>query len=180
VDRDALFWASVKDSRQAGDFEAYLRQFPAGTFAELARQRLAGLAAVEGAGPGASPALSAGGAGFDGAWAVTIACADQPGGVRGYRHQFIAEVQGGRMRGQMGEAGRSGSAFLSGTIEPDGSAKLQVRGFTADPRHSVGGVRPGTPYSYDVIDARFDGRAGSGRRVQTRPCELGFVRQGGR
>jgi len=168
VDRDALFWASIKESRQPGDFEAYLRQFPGGTFAELARQRLAAFA------------TPAGGAGFDGAWAVTISCPDLPSGVRGYRHQFVAQVQGGRMSGQLGEPGRSGSATLSGHIEPDGSARLQVRGFTADPRHSVGGVRSGSPYGYDVVDAKFDERSGSGRRVQTRPCELTFVRQGGR
>ena len=40
ADRDALFWASIKDSRERVDFEAYLRQFPNGTFADLARRRL--------------------------------------------------------------------------------------------------------------------------------------------
>ena len=37
------FWESIKDSQNASDFTAYLDQFPAGTFAALARNRLAAL-----------------------------------------------------------------------------------------------------------------------------------------
>jgi formylglycine-generating enzyme required for sulfatase activity len=40
TDKEALFWQSVKDSNRAQDFEAYLQQFPQGTFAPLARSRL--------------------------------------------------------------------------------------------------------------------------------------------
>ena len=40
---DVVFWQSVKDSTQRADFEAYLRQFPDGTFAELAHTRMAAL-----------------------------------------------------------------------------------------------------------------------------------------
>lgn len=166
ADRDALFWASIKDSRQGADFEAYLRQFPNGTFADLARQRLQALAAPAGAGA------------FDGTWLTTITCSDQPGGVRGYRLQFPSEVREGRILGQHGEAGKSGSATLSGRIGADGSASIQVKGMTADPRFSVGALRPGTAYSYDVVDARFNEQTGTGRRVMLRPCELTFERRG--
>ena len=37
VDKDILFWDSVKDSGNVALFEAYLRQFPNGTFAPLAK-----------------------------------------------------------------------------------------------------------------------------------------------
>ena len=37
---ELLFWQSVKDSPDAGDFEAYLRQYPNGRFSEIARNRL--------------------------------------------------------------------------------------------------------------------------------------------
>ena len=40
VDRDALFWTSIKDSNDAADYQAYLDQFPDGGFAALARIRL--------------------------------------------------------------------------------------------------------------------------------------------
>ena len=42
-DRELAFWASVKDSRDPADFRAYLDQYPSGTFAALARNRLAAL-----------------------------------------------------------------------------------------------------------------------------------------
>ncbi|MGO8865560.1 MAG: caspase domain-containing protein, partial [Alphaproteobacteria bacterium] len=46
VDKDALFWQSIKDSTNSTDFEFYLKQFPNGTFAELAKERVAQLGAV--------------------------------------------------------------------------------------------------------------------------------------
>ena len=43
TDRDALFWESIKSSNDTKDFDAYLKRFPDGTFADLARNRLATL-----------------------------------------------------------------------------------------------------------------------------------------
>jgi formylglycine-generating enzyme required for sulfatase activity len=40
VDRDALFWSSIKESTDAADYQAYLDQYPDGGFAALARIRL--------------------------------------------------------------------------------------------------------------------------------------------
>ncbi len=40
------FWSSVKDSRNPQDYQAYLEQFPSGTFARLARNRIDGLKPV--------------------------------------------------------------------------------------------------------------------------------------
>lgn len=40
-DREALFWDTIKQSNDPADFRAYLEQFPEGTFAALARNRLA-------------------------------------------------------------------------------------------------------------------------------------------
>ena len=45
VDRDALFWSSIKDSADAADYQAYLDQYPDGGFAALARIRLKRLSA---------------------------------------------------------------------------------------------------------------------------------------
>ena len=42
-DREALFWDTIKQSDDPADFRAYLEQFPEGTFAALARNRLAQL-----------------------------------------------------------------------------------------------------------------------------------------
>ena len=40
---ERVFWESVKDSTHVADFEAYLKQFPGGTYEALARNRLARL-----------------------------------------------------------------------------------------------------------------------------------------
>ncbi len=40
IDREVVFWQSISESTRIGDFEAYLRQFPEGTFADLAHVRL--------------------------------------------------------------------------------------------------------------------------------------------
>jgi hypothetical protein len=45
VDRDALFWLSIKDSSDAADYQAYLDQYPIGGFAALARNKLKRLSA---------------------------------------------------------------------------------------------------------------------------------------
>jgi hypothetical protein len=46
---DLAFWNSIKDSSNRADFEAYLARFPQGTFAGLARNRLASQNAPPGA-----------------------------------------------------------------------------------------------------------------------------------
>jgi uncharacterized caspase-like protein len=46
------FWNSVKASAQPADYQAYLEKYPNGTFSQLAKSRLAGLAS-----PGATPTL---------------------------------------------------------------------------------------------------------------------------
>ena len=45
---DNLFWQSIMNSTNPADFEAYLQQFPNGTFVALARNRLAALGAPAG------------------------------------------------------------------------------------------------------------------------------------
>lgn len=40
---ESLFWDTIKSSRDAADFEAYLKRFPRGVFADLARNRVAAL-----------------------------------------------------------------------------------------------------------------------------------------
>jgi uncharacterized caspase-like protein len=47
VDKEVVFWNSIKDSSSPGQFEAYLAQFPNGTFAPLARVRLEELKAAK-------------------------------------------------------------------------------------------------------------------------------------
>jgi uncharacterized caspase-like protein len=40
IDKESLFWESIKDSKDPADFEAYLAKYPDGTFAQLARNKM--------------------------------------------------------------------------------------------------------------------------------------------
>ncbi len=49
ADKETLFWDSIKGSSNRGLFEAYLKQFPQGTFAPIAEARVAELGGAAGA-----------------------------------------------------------------------------------------------------------------------------------
>ncbi|WP_431269036.1 caspase family protein [Dankookia sp. P2] len=55
---DTALWAAVRDSNRREDFEAYLRRFPQGLYADLARNRLAALAPSAPQQPAAVPLLT--------------------------------------------------------------------------------------------------------------------------
>ena len=46
VQQETVFWQSIADSEESADFEAYLRQFPEGTYRELATNRATALRAA--------------------------------------------------------------------------------------------------------------------------------------
>jgi uncharacterized caspase-like protein len=175
ADRDALFWASVKDSQDPAGYRAYLKQFPDGTFAELARQRLS---AAEGpaAAPRAAPASAAATSRFDGAWDVKIVCDRGRGGAQGYKLDMQAQVKDGVLKAQTANLGQPGTAEMNGRIQPDGSARLRVLGITGDARYSLDKRAQGSPYTY-TVKAQFDDRQGSGQRLEERACELSFSRR---
>ena len=165
TDREALFWMSIKDGTDPAGFEAYLRQYPEGTFSALARQRLAGVAQQARA-----PDLGR----FDGAWNVTVECPAHQG-ASGYTIRLLAQVQDGELAAQQGGVGQPGSLALSGKIQPDGKASIDARGMVGDPRTAANRLSQGSPYTYRV-DALFDGARGVGNRTEIRPCSLTFVK----
>src|SRR6185295_19409065 len=136
LDREDLFWTSIKDGSDPAAFDAYLKQYPDGTFAPLARQRLASAA---------SPARTLDAARFDGSWNVTIECPPHQGAA-GYSMQFLAEVKDGVLAGQFGSLGQPNSLTLSGKIQPDGKASVDARGMTGDPKFTLNRASPGLPY----------------------------------
>ena len=76
-------------------FEAYLKQYPDGTFAPLARQRLASAR---------PPARTLDAARFDGTWKVTVECPPHQSAA-GYTQRFFAEVKDGVLAGSSGASG---------------------------------------------------------------------------
>ena len=93
LDREALFWMSIKDGTDPAAFEAYLKQYPDGAFAPLARQRLASAA---------SPARTLDAARFDGTWNVTIECPPHQSAA-GYTHAVLGRGEGRGARGAVRE-----------------------------------------------------------------------------
>jgi hypothetical protein len=165
ADREALFWMSIKDGTNPAGFEAYLKQYPEGTFSALARQRLAGVAQQARA-----PDLGR----FDGAWNVTVECPAHQG-ASGYTIRLLAQVKDGELAAQQGAVGQPGSLALSGKIQPDGKASIDARGLVGDPKTAANRLSQGSLYSYRV-DALFDGARGVGNRTEVRPCSLTFVK----
>jgi class 3 adenylate cyclase len=113
---------------------------------------------------------------FDGSWNVTIVCASTPDGAQGYTFDFIALVKDGFLRGDQGIEGSPGWLRLEGPIQPDGSARLDARGLTNDPKYTIKGGAKGSPVGYHVA-ARFEGASGSGKRLELRACDLRFAKQ---
>jgi hypothetical protein len=165
-DREGLFWMSIKDGTDPAAFEAYLKQYPQGTFAALARQRLASVS---------QPARPRDLARFDGTWTVTVQCPPH-GTASGYTKRLVAQVKDGALAGQQGDVGQPNSLMLSGKIQPDGKASIEARGMVGDPRNAVNRLNQGAAYAYRV-DAVFEDSRGTGNRTDdARPCSLTFVK----
>jgi caspase domain-containing protein len=166
-DREGLFWMSIKDGTDPAAFEAYLKQYPQGTFAALARQRLASVS---------QPAPARDLTRFDGAWNVTVQCPAH-GSASAYTRRLLAQVKDGALAAQLGDVGQPGFLTLSGKIQPDGKASIDARGMVGDPRNAVNRLSQGAAYAYRV-DAVFEGARGVGNRTDdaARPCSLTFVK----
>jgi hypothetical protein len=113
---------------------------------------------------------------FDGTWNVSIDCPRHTDGTAAFTIELVALVKDGLLRGERGTEGVPNWFRLQGVIEPDGSAKLDAKGLTGDPKYSVGGVRQGSPYTWATV-ARFEGSRGTGRRTQLRVCDLTFAKR---
>ena len=85
---------------------------------------------------------------FDGMWNVTIVCQKHPDGASGYTVHYIALVKDGFLRATYGTEGTANSLRLQGDIQPDGSAKLDAKGLTGDPKFNIKGTPSGVPYGY--------------------------------
>lgn len=112
---------------------------------------------------------------FDGNWLTTIACSNFAE-AKGYTWQFYSQVRHGTLQGQYGTPGRPSSVTLTGQIQSNGAAMLVARGLSGDPDYTVGHVAQASPFFYHIA-AQFQGAHGSGKRQETRPCDVTFVRQ---
>jgi hypothetical protein len=115
---------------------------------------------------------------FDGDWLVTISCPNntESSAARGYKRQLPARVVDGMLRGESGEENGPGWLRIEGRIGADGRAMLDAHGRTGDPQFAVRQPPPSSPYAYH-IEAQFESRHGTGRRLEQRVCNFEFARR---
>ena len=127
VDRDALYWQSVKDSSEPALIQTYLDQFPQGAFVPLAKARIAALRApAVPAAPAATPGLAAG---FDGVWMGTYDCGPVPGTQLGpfTNKSRLFAIKQGRLVGVLRwrrKEGAIGINTYSGTVDDGGRVTI--------------------------------------------------------
>jgi hypothetical protein len=116
---EALFWSSVKDSGDAAEIEAYLKQYPNGTFAALAKTRVDRIAAAKQPAQNVATPVDRS---FDGKWDVTLTCgptvALDP--FRFFRSIYFTQGTGPFEVGMAGQPGSSKSQIKissNGTVE---------------------------------------------------------------
>jgi len=169
---ERTFWTSIGSSTDPADFEAYLRNYPKGSYRALAENQIRRLTASSK--DTTSQPLPPTGSRFDGTYKTTITC-QAKGNAAGYSYGLVAQVKDGYLKGRRGAEGALDSQLFQGAIRPDGSAMLVVTGLTGDSKFALGGIPPGSPLHFS-IDARFDGSSGSGHRVEGRVCDVVFAR----
>ena len=113
---------------------------------------------------------------FDGTWSVVHDCPTAPDGARGYKWLYEAVVTNGNLVGEHGTKGNPGSMTLTGTINPDGSARLAASGLTGDSDRTKGFMQPGSKF-YFPVDAKFAGTKGTGTRTAGRTCNFTFTKK---
>jgi hypothetical protein len=112
---------------------------------------------------------------FDGKWTTTVTCKstkDSAGAAK-----FVTEVRDGVLGGQTGTEGAPGFLRIDGKVTPAGVGHVYARGLSV-PGDSVSGreLPPGTEYTYYIL-AKFEGKGGSGNRVEGRKCEIKFEKK---
>jgi hypothetical protein len=113
---------------------------------------------------------------FDGAWDTVLSCVNTNGAL-GYSFEFVSTVKDGVLHGEKGEQGKPGWLSLDGNILVDGSANLYVQGLVGAAPFAVGQRPAGTAYGYH-LDSKFIDASGKGTRVEGRPCNATFAKQG--
>jgi hypothetical protein len=122
-----------------------------------------------------SAIFAADGQRFDGTWWTTVSCSAARDAL-GYAFRFPSFVKNGVLHGVHGTPGEASSLQIDGTIRPDGTGKLFATGRTGSKEFVPGRDTPrGTEYSYS-IDVQFAGSAGTGTRIEGRPCSYQFLK----
>jgi hypothetical protein len=187
LDREIVFWQSVMESDDPAVIATYLRTFPDGTFAELAKAKIASIerrsrtaSAAPAPAPAPVPAATApparvaairGAAAFDGVWRGSYACGPSAllgfPGFRDTRRVFV--VTRGELSGAWEYLRRDGlhvEERFRGSVSDDG--RISITG-TGSPR---GGRDYRIAHSGEIREGRLKARGHHADRV----CTLDYHR----
>jgi hypothetical protein len=112
---------------------------------------------------------------FDGVWDTVLSCSNSNGAL-GYSFDFDSIVKNSTLHGEKGTKGQPGWLQIDGTISPDGSGALYVKGLVGAAPFAVGQRPAGTEYGYHV-EAKLTTASGTGHRVEGRPCTVVFTKR---
>ena len=124
---ELAFWNSIKDSKTADEFRAYLEQYPRGGFVPLARQRIAALTK-----PALKPVVNSlqglSVKRFDGTWkgeSDAFECSDPE---QEFYFDLQFEVRGSRIQGRIDSYAGSDYGFtpLQGTVTASGEIAIKL------------------------------------------------------
>jgi hypothetical protein len=193
MDRELVFWNSVKDSSNAAELDAYLAAYPNGTFAGLARARKAALeprvpspsaaAAAAGARPAVQPAaprtgdvlfegrrdsqlaaLPPSGDKFDGRWSGEYGCSAFFGNPE-FRQWRDFIVHKRELRITVGEKDKPGYVTITGKVSESGA--VTAEGY---------GVAEGRTYRINFWGTIEDGRLTANGSHGNRSCWLALTK----
>ena len=119
---ELAFWSAVKDSKDAGDFEAYLGKYPRGTFAALARNRIKAMQKTRSA-PQAVARATDPRERFNGDWRLRMSFNDECSGAQA-RTMTVKE---GKIKAQVTHP-LVGVLSFGGFILDDGKASVRMGG----------------------------------------------------
>jgi carboxyl-terminal processing protease len=85
---DMAYWSAIANSKKAGDYQGYLHQFPNGTFASVARSRLADLGAASQVPAAAAQPTTQSRSQGDKAYWDSISASTNPADYQGYLSQY--------------------------------------------------------------------------------------------
>ena len=164
-------WKAADSIGTGGAYEDHLARFPNCAFANLAKTRIEQLKTKTAL---ASPSDATGKTrDFDGKWDVVVRCGNF-GNALGFARALVGTITDGVLHANDPNPERP-KIQLDGEINKSGRAMSTATGLTGPSVYS-GGLKPGTPYSYNV-ETQLERTHGSGKRIEGRPCDVTFAKR---
>jgi hypothetical protein len=112
---------------------------------------------------------------FDGFWDMKVVC-DPVGKQSGWSSQILTTIKNGVLAGQAGILGKPGALTYEGTLDADGTIRIEIKGLTGDPRVTLGAPPRGSPTFWRAA-GRLENSSGTALRTSGRRCVFAFTKQ---